>query len=116
MVSITLMSKELGQIKGMASELLNKTEGREERNERSRIMRKTLLVYRGYTIKRSGHDWYKVFYPSGMSFGQRVESLEAGRAMIDATAENRVMTPAEHALVHPASNLLNKTEGEERNE
>ena len=62
-----------------------------------------MTEYRGCKIRKSGKDFYRVIDPTDQhGFYQRVTSLDAAKAMIDATLESRVMTPAEHALVHPS--------------
>jgi hypothetical protein len=64
------------------------------------------IPYRGFKIKRSGPKFWKVVYPDGRTAGMRVVSEEAAYALIDSIAEERVMTPAEHALVHPRRNSM----------
>lgn len=58
-------------------------------------------TYRGFTIRKSGKKFWKALYPDGRQTTSRYFSPEAARAAIDSIVENRVMTPQEHALVHP---------------
>lgn len=61
---------------------------------------KTLVeTYKGYQIRKSGtkYPYFKVFWTDGHT--ERFRSIEAARVAID--SQGRVMTPEEHAIMHP---------------
>jgi hypothetical protein len=59
-----------------------------------------IVAYRGWTVRKSGPDFLRVYDPRGYGTTPRVKSVEAGKALIDCSVENRVMTPQEHKLIY----------------
>lgn len=60
------------------------------------------MLYKGYSIRKSGKHLFKIIVPAGeREFFMRFVSVEAAKVTIDCRLDgNRVMTPAEHAIVH----------------
>lgn len=72
------------------------------------------IEYRGYKIRKSGKDFLKVYdVRRGIPLQPRIRTFEAAKALIDACAEYRVLTPAEHALVHNTTQRREQTTSEE---
>jgi hypothetical protein len=58
------------------------------------------MIYRNHKIRRSGQQFFRIISPAGHPLNHRVRTIEAAKAMIDATVEHRVYTPEEWQLVH----------------
>lgn len=57
-----------------------------------------MTVYKGYQIRKSG-KFFKIIKNGEWVFFHRFISIAAAQVAID--AQGRVMTPAEHAIMHP---------------
>lgn len=72
----------------------------------------TKTTYRGYTIRKSGKDLYKIAVTGEQRpFFERFISVEACQVAIDCREDGgRVMTLAEHAVVYPTYGLALRKE------
>lgn len=59
------------------------------------------LQHRGYEIRKSGKQLYRIYQDGEPTIWPRVVSIEAAYATINANVEKRVMTPEEHHIVYP---------------
>lgn len=60
------------------------------------------IEYRGYIIRNSGKDLYKIVTNIKQDpFFTRYISIDACKVAIDCRIENRVMSSSEHVIVYP---------------